>query len=155
MPDPVALLQPCCGKTQQSKRLLSILIVQCRISGNLLGSLFICIPTVTPPLLHTTALWPTSTPLQQLPPTPINRPSIPPAPFPQKPPNAPRVHPTSPRVASPIAQPTSKFTLAASPRVEAPTSIAHRTCSRNTADPMFPLATPLSHTPVSSHTRYH
>jgi hypothetical protein len=34
-------LQPCCGKTWQSKRQLSILIVQSRISGNLLSSFFI------------------------------------------------------------------------------------------------------------------
>jgi hypothetical protein len=39
--------------------------------------------------------------------------------------------------------------------VEAPTSIAHRTCSCTTADNIFPLATPLSHTPVSSRTRSH
>jgi hypothetical protein len=36
--------------------------------------------TVTLPILHTTAHWPTSTPIQQLPPTLIHRPSIPPAP---------------------------------------------------------------------------
>ncbi len=47
------------------------------------------------------------------------------------------------------------FTLAASPRVEAPTSIAHWTCSSTTADNNFPLVTPLSHTPVSSRTRSH
>jgi len=41
VPDPVALSRPCCGKTRQSKRLLSILIVQSRISGNLLSCLFI------------------------------------------------------------------------------------------------------------------
>ncbi len=41
VPDPVALSHPCCGKTRQSKRLLSILIVQSRISSNLLSSLFI------------------------------------------------------------------------------------------------------------------
>jgi hypothetical protein len=58
-------------------------------------------------------------------------------------------------VASTIAQPKVKFTLAASPRVEAPTSIEHWTCSRTTADNIFPLATPLSHTPVSSRTRSH
>jgi hypothetical protein len=40
VPDPVAPSHPCCGKTRQSKRLLSILIVQSRISGNLLSSLF-------------------------------------------------------------------------------------------------------------------
>ncbi len=42
-PNPVAPLQPCCGKTRQSNRLSSILIVQSRISGNLLSSLFIYI----------------------------------------------------------------------------------------------------------------
>ncbi len=41
VPDPVTPLRPCCGKTRQSKRLLSILIVQSRISGNLLSSLLI------------------------------------------------------------------------------------------------------------------
>jgi hypothetical protein len=41
MPDLVALLRPCCGKTRQSKRHSSILIVQSRVSGNLLSSLFI------------------------------------------------------------------------------------------------------------------
>ncbi len=41
VPDLVTPLQPFCGKTRQSKRLLSILIVQSRISGNLLSSLFI------------------------------------------------------------------------------------------------------------------
>jgi hypothetical protein len=41
VPNPVAPLRPCCGKTWQSKRLLSILIVQSRISGNLLSSLVI------------------------------------------------------------------------------------------------------------------
>jgi hypothetical protein len=54
-----------------------------------------------------------------------------------------------------IAQPKVKFSLAASPRVEAPTSIAHQTCSCTTADNIFPLATPLSHTPISSCTRSH
>jgi hypothetical protein len=39
--------------------------------------------------------------------------------------------------------------------VEAPTSIAHWTCSCTTAENIFPLATPLSHTPVSSCTRSH
>jgi hypothetical protein len=58
-------------------------------------------------------------------------------------------------VASPTAQPKVKFTLAASPRVEAPTSIAHWTCSCTTAENIFPLVTPLSHTPVSSCTRSH
>jgi hypothetical protein len=76
-------------------------------------------------------------------------------PQPQQPHDAPRVCPTSPRVASPIAQPTFKFTLAASPRVEAPASIVNWTHSRTTADNIFPLATPLSHTPVSSCTRSH
>jgi hypothetical protein len=112
--------------------------------------------TITPPILHTTAAhWPTSTPLQQLPPTPIHRPSILPAPHPQQPHDTLRVCPTSPRVASPIPQPKVKFTLAASPRVEAPTSIAHRTCSRTTVDNIYPQATPLSHTPVFSCTRSH
>jgi hypothetical protein len=41
VPDPVAPLHRCCGKTRQSKRLLSILIVQSRVSGNLLSYLFI------------------------------------------------------------------------------------------------------------------
>ncbi len=41
VPNPVAPLQPCCGKTRQSKRLSSILIAQSRISGILLSSLFI------------------------------------------------------------------------------------------------------------------
>jgi hypothetical protein len=58
-------------------------------------------------------------------------------------------------VASPIPQPKIKFTLAASPRVEAPTSIVHWTCSRTTADNIFPFATPLSYTPVSFRTRSH
>jgi hypothetical protein len=113
------------------------------------------ITTVTPPLLHTATHWPTCTPLQQLPPTPTHRPSIPPAPQPQQSHDAPRVRPTSPRVVSPIAQPPVEFTLAASPRVEAPTLIAHWTCSCTTADNIFQLATPLSHTPVSSRTRSH
>jgi hypothetical protein len=39
--------------------------------------------------------------------------------------------------------------------VEAPTSIAHRTHSCTTADNIFPLATPLSHAPVSFCTRSH
>ncbi len=41
MPDLVPPLRPCCGKTRQSKSHLSILIVQSRVSGNLLSSLFI------------------------------------------------------------------------------------------------------------------
>ncbi len=41
MPCSVAPSWPCCGKTRQSKRLSSILVVQSRISGNLLSSLFI------------------------------------------------------------------------------------------------------------------
>jgi hypothetical protein len=41
VPDLVAPLQPFCGKTRQSKRLLSILIVQSRISGNLVSNLFV------------------------------------------------------------------------------------------------------------------
>ena len=41
VPDLVASLRPCCGKTWQSKRLSSILIVQSRISGNLLSCLLI------------------------------------------------------------------------------------------------------------------
>jgi hypothetical protein len=41
VPCPVAPSRPCCGKTRQSKRLSSILVVQSRISGNLLSSLFI------------------------------------------------------------------------------------------------------------------
>ena len=40
VPDPVAPLRPCCGKTRQPKKLSSILIAQSRISGNLLSSLF-------------------------------------------------------------------------------------------------------------------
>ncbi len=80
-------------------------------------------------------------------PTPIHRPSVPPAPQPQQPHNTPRVCPTSPRVASPILQPKIKFTLAASLRVEAPTFIVHQTHSHTTADSIFPLATPSqSHT---------
>ncbi len=43
-PDPVAPSRPCCGKTRQSKRPSSILVIQCRISGNLLSSLFIQSP---------------------------------------------------------------------------------------------------------------
>ncbi len=39
--------------------------------------------------------------------------------------------------------------------MEAPTSIAHWTCSCTTAENIFSLATPLSHTPVSSCTRSH
>jgi hypothetical protein len=124
------------------------------------------ITTATPPHFHTAALWQTSTPLQQPLPTstrqtskpsasPIHRPPIPPAPLPQKPPDSPGGHSTSPKVTSPIMQLTVKFTLAATPRVEAPTSIAHWTCSHTTADPIFLLATPLSHTPISSRTRSH
>jgi hypothetical protein len=41
VPNPVAPLCPCCGKTRQSKRLSPILIVQSRISSNLLSCLFI------------------------------------------------------------------------------------------------------------------
>jgi hypothetical protein len=119
----------------------------------------------TPPYLSTNTLWPTSIPLQQplLTPTrqtskhsasPIHRSPKPPASLPQKPPKVPRVHPTSPRVASPIAQQTVMFTLTAPPRVEVPTLIAHQTCSTTTTDPIFPLATPLRHTPVSSCTRF-
>ncbi len=40
VPNPVAPLQPCCGKTRQSIKLSSILIVQSRISDNLLSSSF-------------------------------------------------------------------------------------------------------------------
>jgi hypothetical protein len=40
VPDLVAPLRPCCGKTRQSKRLLSILIVQSRIGVNSLSCLF-------------------------------------------------------------------------------------------------------------------
>jgi hypothetical protein len=58
-------------------------------------------------------------------------------------------------VASSIPQPKVKFTLAASPRVENPTSITHRTCSRTTANNSSPLAPHLSHTPVSFCTRSH
>ena len=37
--DPIAPSRPCCGKTRQSKKLLStIIIVQSRISGNLLST---------------------------------------------------------------------------------------------------------------------
>ncbi len=98
------------------------------------------IPTITLPLLHihNATHWPTRTPLQQPPPIPIHRPFIPPALQPQQPHNAPKVHPKSQRVASPITQPTVKFTLTASPRVEAPNSIAHGTCSCTTTDKMFP-----------------
>ena len=45
VPDPVAPSRPCCGKTRQSKRLSSIIIVQSRsiCSGNLLSIIIIII----------------------------------------------------------------------------------------------------------------
>ncbi len=65
VPDPVAPLRPCCGKTWQSKRLSSILIVQSRISGNFSSSLFISTLVIHPlwaflPLHPSFGLSPTS-----------------------------------------------------------------------------------------------
>jgi len=56
-PDPVAPSRPCCGKTRQSKRPSSILIVQSRISGNLLSSLFIYYTDKHPTLLIVLGFW--------------------------------------------------------------------------------------------------
>jgi hypothetical protein len=83
---------------------------------------------------------------------PIRRPPIPPAPLPQKLPVVPRVHPTSPTVATPIPQPTVKFTLTATLRVEAPTPFAHWTCSHTTTDPIVPFGNPSqAHTSLFLH----